>query len=251
MNLLTFNLRIDLASDGIHRWDNRLPAIATFLNGGDHPLVCAQEPNSRMIADLLSACPKYRTVGKPRDARGEATPIFYDPSRCRLVSDETIWLSATPFAESSFPDSCFPRIATIAVFDAGSDGTFRVANTHLDYAGEAVRLRQAAVLLSRLGELHDERPLPLFVVGDFNALPGEPVHALLAAERVLGLKSVYGDAPPTSTFHAFGRQEAASVIDFIYYRGAEPVSWRVVSTRPGDVMLSDHDPVEAVFRLSG
>lgn len=244
----TFNLRIDLESDGRYRWRYRLPEIIAWMKKQLFGILCVQEPSPAMLSDLLAAMPRYRSVGVARDARGEATPILYDADALILLDTETIWLTNTPERESTLPGSYFPRIATFARFQMPDGGVFQVVNTHLDYAGPNVRNRHATVLLKHLDARQGKNPLPTVIAGDFNALPDEAVHSLFDA---MMLQSVYGDAIPNETFHGFDPATIGATIDYIYCGyGMRAVSWNVVKAVHSSLPLSDHDPIEAVLTFS-
>ncbi len=248
MEFLSFNLRIDLESDGINRFDLRLPHIARFLDEGAYPLVCTQEVDPAMLRRLLQAMPRYRSVGLPRDdGRGEGTPILYDPEKLTLERAETRWLTETPAVPSTLPGSRFPRIAVIAVFRTPRGRRFRVVNTHFDYGEAAVRLRQTDILLGLVAKEQSADPLPCLVLGDFNAEPDEPLHQAFRRAR---FRSAYGAMIPAHTFHAFGNAAAASTIDYVYGRGVRFKDARVLPSAPYGRFLSDHDPVwvECNFR---
>jgi endonuclease/exonuclease/phosphatase family metal-dependent hydrolase len=131
---------------------------------------------------------------------------------------------------------------------------FRVFNTHLDYANSGVQVRQMDVLSVRLKEMDRRNPLPVILMGDFNAEPDAPVHqvvrdTLLKKRKSFG--SLYeGTCRSGLTFHNFHGNAAGFPIDYIYYsRDLIPVSGRIVTDHDENgPWLSDHFPVEARFR---
>jgi endonuclease/exonuclease/phosphatase family metal-dependent hydrolase len=244
--IVSFNMRTRWGDDGEHHWSKRIPLVTSFLDSEDPDVVATQELDAEMLADLAASAPRLRMTGRPRDgARGEGAFLLYDPARVRLVSSRTFWLTESPDEVSSLPGSVFPRVATAALF-VKDESRFRIVSVHLDYAEASVRLKQTEILLSVLAEEERKDPLPTVVLGDFNAPPGEPLHALFRKAKPPFL-SVYGDGEPPATFHAFGK--AAETIDYLYLRGCTAASWRVASCPVPGKYYSDHDPVVAFVRF--
>jgi endonuclease/exonuclease/phosphatase family metal-dependent hydrolase len=248
MKFLTFNVRIDAPSDGTNEWKNRIKSVAEVLKAGDYPIVGLQEPTMKMLKELIKEIPHYRYAGTARDERGEMTPILYQVEKVRLLTNETIWLSKTKYAESKFEDSNFNRIATIAVFETnGTMEMFRFVNTHLDYANPDVQKRQMSVLIDHLNKQSSIKRLPTIIVGDFNATLDKPVHQYLKKSSLNGksLTSIYGDENPKATYHQFEGILEGEPIDYVYY--TEPfvkAGFVVIRDKFFQVYPSDHYPVE-------
>jgi endonuclease/exonuclease/phosphatase family metal-dependent hydrolase len=100
------------------------------------------------------------------------------------------------------------------------------------------------LIASRLSKLPGD--IPLIVLGDFNTTPDSRVHAVLTAD----LRDVWDAAPqrsgPAATFHEFSGKPDRR-IDWILYRGVQPLSVRTVTDQEDGRYPSDHFPVVAEF----
>jgi len=254
MNVLTFNLRIDLAQDGPHAWQYRCPLVAAFLSEENYEVIGCQEPTPAMTKSLLEALPRYKMVGVPRRGEEELCPILYDFRKVRLTASGTFWLSATPEASSKFADSFFFRICTWAEFEPLAGKPFRMFNTHLDYANSGVQMRQMAVLLDHMKAMDRKKPLPVILTGDFNAEPDAAVHQAVRGvvlKKKRSLRSLYdGICRSGLTFHDFHGDAPGFPIDFIYHSTDwMPISGKIRTDRGGNnELLSDHFPLEGRFR---
>lgn len=254
MNLATFNLRIDVSSDGKNAWNFRVPFLASLLQSSDWDAVGTQEGNLRMLARLMPEIPRFFRVGMPRSGEDETCAILYDPSRLELRASGTFWLSPTPERESRFPGSCFLRICTWAEFADNGGARFRLFNTHLDYVGPEIRTRQLGVLLDRMRELDSADPLPVFLTGDFNAESGDPCFGLLDDFRLSGNRRLVSAGERFGlrgrTFHGFSGEGPGMPIDHLFFSSdRECVSARIRFDRDDAGNLpSDHFPLEGRFR---
>lgn len=116
MKIATFNLRIDVASDGRNAWPFRLPSLRAFLQAEDWDAIGTQEGNLKMLEGLMPGIPRFSRIGLPRFGEDETCAILYDPSRLRKADSGTFWLSGTPDEVSRFSGSHFLRICTWAEF---------------------------------------------------------------------------------------------------------------------------------------
>ena len=176
---------------------------------------------------------------------GEFLPILFREDRVRLVTEGTVWLSHTPAKPSTFPWMMEPRAAHWARFQPVDGGpAFLFVNAHLGhapwhYAGSA------RVLLDLIAQFEG----PVFLVGDFNALPEAGV--LRRLKEVL--RDARSDAPvnegPDATFQwnlAPGLTPLR--LDHVLYRGAVTERARVLTPRRDGRAPSDHDPVVVDFQ---
>ena len=251
MKYLTFNVRINLSSDLINAWPNRVKAVADVIQKGAFGIVGLQEPNLEMVSDLLKELPNYRYTGLPRDERNEMTPILYNPELVTLIESKTIWLSATPDIVSKFEESHFPRIATIAVFET-EEGRIRFVNTHLDYANPIVQRKQMTVLIKAVRKMDLRNSLPTIIVGDFNAVPSDTVIEYLRRVCIgfSRITSLYQIKKPGKTYHGFQGGRAGQPIDYIYTTDHfENKKYHVNRTSKDGLYPSDHYPIEFSLNL--
>ena len=248
MKLLTFNVRIDLESDGDNQWKNRLNSVAQVINEGEYDVIGLQEPNEKMLESLMNKCPAYRYTGSQRDEKNEMNPILYDTEKMRLLASETIWLSDNKEVPSKFSDSFFNRIATISIFEERRTfKMFRFVNTHLDYANDDVQKRQMEVLIKHLNVQTSAKRLPTIIIGDFNAGLNGKVHELLKEAKIAHskLSSVYDGESIHATYHQFKGIKDGDPIDYVYFTNHfQKQSMRIITDKFFQVYPSDHFPVE-------
>jgi endonuclease/exonuclease/phosphatase family metal-dependent hydrolase len=261
LRAMTYNIRLDLASDGENAWPMRREIVAALIRHEAPDILGMQEVLLGQKSDLEQALPELAMVGGGRDDgknRGEFSPIAYRRERFVLLDSGTFWLSRTPETPSKDWDAAYPRIATWAVLrDRKSGWTLRVLNTHFDHLGIVAR-RESAALLSNWLMRGAQARLPTILMGDLNATPDDMGYRLLAETSALGLRDaransetpVYG---PPGTFNGFKIDaRAPAPIDHIFVSGRFHVQrYSVVTQHWGGRLPSDHYPVVADLRFVG
>ena len=251
---MTFNIRLNLASDGPNAWPHRKEAVASMIRFHDADLVGLQEALPEQLEDLDALLPGYGRfgVGRAADLRGEFSAILYRKDRLEILEQDTFWLSETPeVAGSKGWDAAYERIATWGrVRDRLSGQTFFHFNTHLDHIGQQARREGARLLASRMERIAAGHPLIL--TGDFNDL------AASESNRII-LASGFADAfdvtrcphhGPTATWNGFKAIETGRRIDFIFVRGAIAVLQHAILSDTFDGRFpSDHLPVVADLKI--
>ncbi len=260
LRVMTFNLRLNVASDGENAWPNRRDAVARIIDGVD--LVGVQEALPGMLEDLDARLPAYDRIGVGRqaDGGGEYSAILYRADRFDVLDSGTFWLSETPDVPGSQSwDAALPRIATWGRFrDQSTGAVFLHVNTHFDHIGVTARQESARLLVQRLPALADGAPAVL--TGDFNVTPDSEVYRILTDGTGLAdarLSSTMPATGPAPTWNDFGRAPLERRIDFVFTHGpARILRSRTVDDTIGDVMgteddheLSDHYAVEATIAL--
>ncbi|HEU4820362.1 MAG TPA: endonuclease/exonuclease/phosphatase family protein [Qipengyuania sp.] len=260
LRAMTFNIRLDIASDGANAWPHRKDNVAALIAREAPDILGMQEVLLNQKRDLEAALPAYQVIGAARDdgrEAGEFSPLAWRRDRFEMVRSGTFWLSPTPEVPSKGWDAAFPRIATWAVLrDKQSGAQLRVLNTHFDHVGREARLNSAAIIARWVTEGPD-RTLPAIVLGDFNAHPeSEPYRRLaegadadLHDARVAARTPPYG---PPGTFTGFDITKApALLIDHIFVTPVFAVeSYAVITQHWGGRLPSDHYPVVADLRLT-
>ncbi len=255
LKIMTFNLRVDVAGDGVHRFLNRRETVLASIEKHSPDVIGFQEATNPMRLYLREELAKrgYVTVGCGRDAnmRGESVIVAYKHENMELFSLENRWLSDTPLVAGSRFDgdqSGFPRIYTALVLKhKDADASFLFINTHLDHEGENARVRGAAVIKKRIAEIG----LPFILTGDMNALPDSAAIRSFTADALC-------DAPVTDatrlcggTFHDFGRLKTPIKIDYIFTDlPCDAERTYVVDEYDRDgFFLSDHLPICAFVTI--
>lgn len=258
LRVASFNLRLNVASDGPNAWPQRKEQVLALIRYHDWDLFGTQEGLPEQIADLEQLA-GFARIGVGRDdgaGRGEHAAIFVRKARFEILRSGTFWLSETPERPSKGWDArCCNRIVTWAELrdrQAGSPGSFFLFNTHFDHEGQVARRESARLLLARWKALAGDAPT--LVIGDFNSAPdSEPVRLLRAAlldARATSQTPPYG---PAGTFQGFridaplGEQDR---IDHIFHTaGIQVLKWAALTDSYQGRFPSDHLPIEALVRL--
>ncbi|RXZ64173.1 endonuclease/exonuclease/phosphatase family protein [Pelagerythrobacter rhizovicinus] len=254
---MTFNIRLDVASDGANAWPHRKEMVAAVIRREGPDLLGMQEVLLHQKQYLEAALPEYTFVGVGRDdgaQAGEFSPLGWRNDRFTAVDSGTFWLSPTPeVAGSKGWDAALPRIATWAVLrDLRSGETIRVLNTHFDHVGMAARANAARMIVQWVAA----GSAPAIVMGDFNVKPGAEPYRILADTARSGLadsRSISSPPPygPPGTFTGFDITAAADgPIDHIFATSEFAVTGHSVVTQHWEGRLpSDHYPVIADLAL--
>lgn len=250
LKVMTFNVRLPLAQDGANAWENRRDIAVAMLAAERPDIICTQELHKPQGDYFVERLPGYSWFGI--DRRGghadEHMGIFYRRDRVALLYHGNYWLSNTPTVPGSISWAHpYPRMVTWGLFETRAERRrFYVINTHFPYREEDgdARLKAARMIVSWIPLLQPD--IPVVLLGDFNTVPGGPVHATFDSI----LEDAWSAAPsrdgPAETFHAFtGRADRR--IDWILTRGFQAVSARTLTTNRGGRYPSDHFPVVATL----
>ncbi|MDR2849887.1 MAG: DUF4965 domain-containing protein, partial [Verrucomicrobiota bacterium] len=170
--IATFNIRL-IADKTPNSWEERAPKCRALIQKHGFELMGLQEAMWPQIQDLLKM-EGWAFVGRCRDdgkEKGEASCIFYKTERFEVLKSGTFWLSETPevVASKSWDTAC-TRVCTWAdMKDLKSGKTFVYFNTHLDHISKEAREKGMRLILSRMAQYAQGRPV--FLTGDMNAYP--------------------------------------------------------------------------------
>lgn len=249
---MTFNVRMPTDQDGDNRWDARRDLVVEMLRAEHPDIIGTQELYKRQGDELVARLPEYTWFGEGRKGgtEDEHMGVFYRKDRLRVRDSGNFWLSDTPnVAGSRTWGNLYPRLVTWARFERIVDGaTFTFYNTHLPHRDidEDARVRGAELILARLKALPANEIVVL--VGDFNAPPESRVYTTLTGTFTDAWTASPKRSGPEGTFHRFtGRPERR--IDWILFRGLEPLSAKTVTTNRNQRYTSDHFPVMVEFEL--
>ena len=247
LNMLSFNVRINVLSDGVNAWDNRKKRVFNFLNEKKYDVIGFQEPGPTMYQELKDHLNDYDSYGIPRNQGGEYTPIFLKKGLFEVVVSDTFWLTDTPFVESKIEGSHFIRIATYVVLKQSHDQYLTIINTHLDYANEHVIYNQIEYLYRMMKVLEIKYHTKIILMGDFNSLPNSIGIEFLSCKY----KQVYNNKDNLGlTFHAFSDRVEGLPIDYLFYSDkVELKTFEIIHHQEKGVYLSDHYPLNAIFEI--
>lgn len=248
LKVMTYNIRLDVASDGDNAWPNRKDFLSTQVLFNSPDILGVQEAKPNQMADLKRALTGYKAIGVGRDGEniGEFSAIFYNTEKLKVENENTFWLSETPNQISKGWDAAYPRICTYGLFtNLESNTKFWVFNTHLDHKGHQAQLQGVALIQDKISSLNSG-DFPVVLMGDFNVEPN--------SELILKLKQNMNDSKEVSkisfgsngTFNGFKFTELVTRrIDYIFVskNNVEVKKYGVLSSAVDLKYASDHFPV--------
>lgn len=256
LKVITYNIRLDVASDGENDWTHRKDFCTFQIQFYNPDIFGVQEAKPNQVIDIASALSQYNYVGTGRDGieKGESSNIYYKKERFEVKETNTFWLSETPNEISKGWDAAYNRVCTYALLkDLQTKKMFWVFNTHLDHVGEVARTKGIQLILSKIRELNNKE-YPVIFMGDFNSEPKE--------QRIITLKDTMDDCRditqekpfgPSGTFNDFKHNEPVTkLIDYIFI--SKKSNWKVkkyaVLSDSKDLRYpSDHFPVYVEINL--
>lgn len=255
LSVMSYNIRLDVASDGENAWPNRREVLASQVAFHAPDVIGTQEGLPHQVAWLRERLPAYGMVGEGRDGgdAGEYSAIFYNRTRLRVEEEGTFWLSPTPDQPSKGWDTAIQRICSWARFtDRQTGQQFWAFNTHLDHRGAVARAEGLRLIRHTIDSLNTEG-LPFVLTGDFNLTPDEkPVQILTNS-----MQDAFAAAPvrlgPAGTFTGFNYQDPATRrIDYVMVSQTPKVEVLRFATLTDAVdgrYPSDHFAVVAIILL--
>lgn len=256
LKVLTYNIRLDIASDGINNWSNRKDYFNAQLQFYNPDIFGIQEALPNQVRDIAVAHETYKNISMGRDGveKGEASSLFFKKDRFTLLQGATFWLSETPNVISKGWDAALNRICTYALLkDKETKKHLWVFNTHLDHMGEQARTESLALIVTKIKQLNTQN-YPVILMGDFNSEPQE--------ERIKQLKKSMDDSRdisiqkpfgPNGTFNGFKHNEPVTkIIDYIFLSKNNPflvTKYAILSDSKDLRYPSDHLPVYIELKL--
>jgi endonuclease/exonuclease/phosphatase family metal-dependent hydrolase len=250
LKIMTYNIRLDVASDGENAWANRKDFFTSQIQFYAPDIFGVQEAMPNQVNDIASALPSYNHVGIAREGegKGESSSIFYKKDRFLVQQSNTFWLSQTPDIVSKGWDAAYNRVCTYALFkDLKTKKTFWVFNTHLDHIGEEARTKGLELILSKMATVNT-KGYPVFFMGDFNSEPD--------TDRIVSLKKAMNDTReiseekpfgPSGTFNDFKHDKPVTLLlDYIFLSKNNNLKVKKHAVLSDSIDLkypSDHFPV--------
>lgn len=250
LKMMTYNIRLDVASDGENAWSNRKDYFNAQVGFYSPDIFGIQEALPNQVMDIASALPHYNRfgIGREENGTGEACTIFYKKDRFQVQQTHTFWLSETPDKVSRGWDAACNRVCTYGLFkDLKTKKMFWVFNLHLDHMGEVARVKGVELVLSKMQEINRQK-YPAFLMGDFNSEPN--------TRQIGEIKKVMDDTGevskekpfgPSGTFNAFKHNEPVTLLlDYIFISknsGLTVQKQAVLSDSKDLKYPSDHLPV--------
>jgi len=255
MNIITYNIRLNTASDKENAWPNRRSEVIKLLTDYKADIFSVQEALYDQIMDLKEGMVAFDYVGVGRDdgnINGEFSAIYYNASRYMTLENGTFWLSKTPQIPSKSWDAALNRICTWARFrEKGTLKTFYVFNTHFDHIGVKARKESAILILKKISEIA-KRNEPVILTGDFNLTPAEKPLVLIR-QKLKDARQITQTLPqgPVGTFNGFDLEsKLENRIDYIFVNKLVEVKKysTIIDSKDGRYP-SDHLPVLAEIQF--
>lgn len=253
---MSFNIRLDAASDGENRWDLRKNRVADLMQYYEADFIGAQEVLHHQLTYLDSTLIKYSFIGVGRDdgkTLGEYSCIFYNQEKFIPIKQSTFWLAPQSDSVCMGWDAVCNRVCTYGLFkNKKNNQVVWVFNTHFDHVGKIARIESAKLILQKIKELNVKND-PVILLGDFNLRPTEEPIQKIASEmnnaRVHS-KMVYGNV---DTWNGFKFKEKPNGgIDYIFVNKHKKLLVEKFATITDSYDLkypSDHFPVMATITL--
>ena len=247
INIMSYNIRLNVASDGINAWPNRKDNVKALVKFYDTDILCVQEALPDQFDDLL-ANTDFDVVGVGRDdgkRKGEFSAIYFNKNRFIKKDGGTFWLSLTPDVPSKGWDAALNRVCSwVKLYDKSNKKEFIVFNTHYDHIGVQARIESAKLIKQKIQQIAPN--LPVVFTGDLNVTPETEaiatIKSFLIDSKEITIEAPYG---PTGTFNGFKWDSPLkSQIDYIFVNKAFKVQkFAVLSDSKDQRYYSDHLPV--------
>ena len=257
MKIVTFNIRSVWcgACDGINSFVHRAGLVLNTIDEKMPDVICFQEVVPQIDAFLkkhMNREYRYLYHGRNADLGGEGLVVAYRAEKLELLNMACEWMSPTPFVPGSrFPEqSECPRILMTYEFrELASKKLFRVYNTHLDHISDSARVLGIKQTVETMKRDQDRMTMPVFLMGDFNALPDSETIRYTNENTVFPMVDL--TTAFTGTYHGFGKY-SENKIDYIY---TDPETAKkehaaaLWDEQVNGIYLSDHYPVELTIEL--
>lgn len=255
IRLMTYNIRLDLASDGANSWPERKAFFMDQLRFYDPDILGVQEALPHQSSAIVQTFSQFQRVGLGRESNntGESSSLFIRKEKFSIQDSGTFWLSETPDRVSKGWDASYNRVCTYALVKIRQSGKlFWIFNTHLDHKGQQARKNGVALILSTIQRLN-KKNYPVVLMGDFNSEPTSPniqqIRVSMDDTREVTVDPPYG---PAGTFNGFVFENSELPrIDYIFISKKSP--WTIhkqaiLADSREKRYASDHFPVFTELR---
>lgn len=247
IQIMSFNIRIDVLVDGKHAWPYREKHVLSFIEEQKPDLIGIQEAGPHMVTSLKHHLKDYDIYVLARDERGESTPVLVKKNVFKVIESRTIWLTDTPHVPSNIEGSNHPRIATYLVLETKDGKKINFFNTHLDYTGDEVTLKQVKHLHHYIQKIESKYQSHTIITGDFNSYP--------ETKTVKYLEQFYhscfhDELTHELTFHGFSDKKDGKPIDYILYsKDFHASHFNIHHHEMDEQYLSDHYPITIILDI--
>lgn len=255
LKVMTYNIRLSLASDKENSWENRKEEAMELINYYHPDLFGVHESVPQQMNDLQANLKNYNFVGVGRDEGknvGEYSALFYDTEKLQVLDSGTFWLSDTPEIPSKGWDAAYNRICTYALFQIKEGGKkFWAFNVHFDHVGNVARENSSKLILEKITVLNPKN-FPVVLTGDFNLTP-EKNPIKLISKNFTDTYNNCAEEPygPKGTFNAFDTNTIPTErIDYIFVKNLNCKKYRTIDDRRQNLLYpSDHFPIMVTLKF--
>lgn len=254
ISAMTYNIRLDMASDGINQWSARKEKVISQIKFYAPDIIGFQEVLFHQLEYISEQLPDYGWCGVGRDdgrKAGEFSPVFYNKRLFDKINDGTFWLAEDISKPGVGWDAALPRIATwVQLRNRKTGKEIIVYNTHFDHVGKIARKESLKLIAAQSNSR--TASIPAIIMGDLNTVPEEEsVSSFKQAEH---WKDAYDFAKikhgPVCTFNGFSPTHPERRIDYIFCnRYLDVERYLVISEIYDGVFPSDHWPVLVTLTL--
>jgi endonuclease/exonuclease/phosphatase family metal-dependent hydrolase len=247
INVITYNIRLNVASDGINAWPNRKDNVKALVKFHDADILCVQEALPEQFDALLEKS-NFDVVGVGREdgkRKGEFSAVYFDKDRFTKKDGGTFWLSQTPDVPSKGWDAALNRVCSwVKLYDKLNKKEFIVFNTHYDHIGVQARIESAKLLKQKIQQIAPN--LHVVFTGDLNVTPETEaiatIKSFLSDAKAVSVEAPYG---PEGTFNAFDfNSDLKNRIDYVFVNQKFVVQkFAVLTDSKEKRYFSDHLPV--------
>lgn len=253
LKVMTYNLRLDIASDKENAWSNRKNFLSSQILFLEPDILGVQEARPNQVEDLKESLKDYEFIGKGRDGgqEGEHAGIYYNSNKLSVEKEHTFWLSETPDVVSKGWDAAYPRVCTYGLFTfKESKLKIWVFNTHLDHVGKVAQKEGMLLILDKIKEVNTTN-YSVINMGDFNVEPDSEVIKILKTQLSDSREKAEVVFGPEGTFNAFKYDEPVTRrIDYIMVSdGINVEKYATLSSSIDFRFPSDHFPVFVELRV--
>lgn len=252
---MTYNIRLDIASDGDNAWAHRRSAVTSLIAYYAPDLVGLQEVLLNQKQAVEADLSEYIFVGVARDdgkEQGEFSPLGFRRDRFTLIASGTFWLSPSPEVPGKGWDAAYPRVASWArLNDKAAKRNLLIVNTHFDHVGQVARVESARQIRRWIAD-HRRADEMMVLMGDFNAPADSPPYAAIVEPGAGALRDTLAISRtphfgPLGTFTGFQiERNDPKPIDHIFVGDDVTVLRHATLTQQaGGRLPSDHYPVLA------
>ena len=210
LSVMSYNIRCGYCEqpDDINHWGKRKLLVAKLIRKNRPDLIGLQEAELFQVRDLAAMLGDYDWIGVGRDDgkdKGEANAILFRKSRYELLTQKTLWLSASPEQIGKGWDAALNRtVSIVRLRDRNNGREFLMLNTHFDHLGQQARVESSKLIVSLEKSLAGD--LPVIVTGDLNLTKQNEAYPIIAAQLRDAERASTSRAQGGSvTFNDFGK----------------------------------------------